>query len=100
MFAKKNAPRGILSGEGRPRTPARGVSLALVIAWGAQNGINQYFDYHIRDQRGRFTLEDLYSKSFFEFSFLNTFLMFGHIFDSQLCLNLIKALSILDLNFV
>ena len=58
-------PKDILSGASQPRTPARGVS-PLGIACGPQNVVNQNFDYHIRDQRGRFTPEGLYSKSFFE----------------------------------
>ena len=57
-------PKGILSGASRPRTPARGVS-PVGYHLGYPKPINPCFDYHIRDQRGRFTPGGFVLEEFF-----------------------------------
>ena len=50
-------------------------STLCIMGVGHENGINRPFDYHIRDQRGRFTPpEGSYSKYFLEFLFFVDFL--------------------------
>ena len=60
MFARKKTLRVSYRGLAAPEPPPVGYRL-----WGTQNLINQCFDYHIRDQRGRFTPGGTLLKEFF-----------------------------------
>ena len=76
-FAKKKTLSVSFRGLAAPEPPPVGYRLCG-ITWGTQNLINRCFDYHIRNQRGRFTPGGSLLKEFFwNFDFFCIFCIFS-----------------------